>query len=82
MDFFLLSIYSKNESSHVLGNYLIEYNNSKRSANDLNSSDKDIVDHLRIRREVLPPMWDVFEKLKNGNNIINYINCKVVLMKN
>lgn len=36
----------------------------------MNSADKDIVDNLRIRREVLPSMWDVFEKtiekLKSG----------------
>jgi hypothetical protein len=55
-----------------LGDYLIEYNNCKKLPNDMNSADKDIVDNLRIRREVLPSMWDVFEKtvekLKSGKN--------------
>lgn len=48
----------------MLGDYLIEYNNSKKLSNEASSSsaDKDIVDNLRIRREVLPSMWDVFEK--------------------
>jgi len=38
-------------------------------------TDKDIVDNLRIRREVLPSMWDVFEKtvekLKSGEHKCN-----------
>ncbi|XP_050534088.1 gastrula zinc finger protein XlCGF57.1-like isoform X2 [Daktulosphaira vitifoliae] len=52
----------KNGSSGVLGDYLVEYNNCKKLPSEINNADKDIVDHLRIRREVLPPMWDVFEK--------------------
>jgi len=55
-----------------LGDYLIEYNNSKKLPTELSNADKDIVDNLRIRREVLPSMWDVFEKtiekLKSGKN--------------
>lgn len=68
-----ISIYRKNGPTGVLGDYLIEYNNSKKLPNDLTSTDKDIVDNLRIRREVLPSMWDVFEKtiekLKTGKII-------------
>ncbi|XP_050429994.1 zinc finger protein 84-like isoform X2 [Adelges cooleyi] len=52
----------KNGPTGVLGDYLVEYNNCKKLPNEINSADKDIVDNLRIRREALPPMWDVFEK--------------------
>lgn len=58
----IVYIYRKNGPTGVLGDYLIEYNNSKKLPNEPNSADKDIVDNLRIRREVLPSMWDVFEK--------------------
>lgn len=60
----------KNGPTGVLGDYLIEYNNSKKLPTELSNADKDIVDNLRIRREILPSMWDVFEKtiekLKSG----------------
>jgi len=63
-------IYRKNGPTGVLGDYLIEYNNCKKLPNDVSNADKDIVDNLRIRRKVLPSMWDVFEKtiekLKSG----------------
>lgn len=66
----ILCNFSKNGPTGVLGDYLIEYNNSKKLPTDSNNADKDIVDNLRIRREVLPSMWDVFEKtiekLKSG----------------
>ncbi|XP_022173788.1 zinc finger protein 84-like [Myzus persicae] len=62
----------KNGPTGVLGDYLIEYNNSKKLPIDSSNADKDIVDNLRIRREVLPSMWDVFEKtiekLKSGES--------------
>lgn len=66
----IVYIFSKNGPTGVLGDYLIEYNNSKKLPIDSSNADKDIVDNLRIRREVLPSMWDVFEKtiekLKSG----------------
>lgn len=66
----MIEFYRKNGPTGVLGDYLIEYNNSKKLPNDSSGADKDIVDNLRIRREVLPSMWDVFEKtiekLKSG----------------
>ncbi|VVC41428.1 Hypothetical protein CINCED_3A017049 [Cinara cedri] len=67
----------KNGPTGVLGDYLIEYNNCKKSPNDLSNTDKDIVDNLRIRREVLPSMWDVFEKtiekLKSGESFTTLV---------
>lgn len=43
-----------------MADYLIEFSNTKSIENDL--KDKDILESQRLRREVLPPMWDVYEK--------------------
>lgn len=51
---------NRGATSSILADYLIEFSNSKSVENDL--KDKDILESQRLRREVLPPMWDVYEK--------------------
>lgn len=50
-------LYSVNrgKSGH-LGDHLVEFNNNS----DLR--DRDVVEIQRVRQELLPPMWDVYEK--------------------
>lgn len=51
---------SRGATSSILADYLIEFSNSKSGENDM--KDKDVMESQRLRREVLPPMWDVYEK--------------------
>lgn len=56
----LLFSTSRGATSSILADYLIEFSNSKTGETE--SKDKDIMESQRLRREVLPPMWDVYEK--------------------
>lgn len=46
-----------------MADYLIEFNNNNKLQQDSEIQDIDILNAMRKRREVLPPMWDVFEKI-------------------
>lgn len=50
-------IFSNNRvKTGVIGDHLVEFNNNS----DLR--DRDVIEIQRIRQELLPPMWDVYEK--------------------
>lgn len=54
---FLICSYSSNRSKPgVLADHLVEFNNNSEVR------DRDVVDMQKVRHEVLPPMWDVYEK--------------------
>lgn len=46
-----------------MADYLIEFNNNNKERNENDIQDVDILNAMRKRREVLPPMWDVFERI-------------------
>lgn len=46
-----------------MADYLIEFNNNNKEKSESEIQDIDILNAMRKRREVLPPMWDVFEKV-------------------
>lgn len=54
----------------ILADNLVEFNNNStnNNNNNLNNSsasdkDKDVIDGQRLRKDILAPMWDVFEKI-------------------
>lgn len=57
---------------------LVEFNNNStnNNNNNLNNStasekDKDLIESQRLRKDILPPMWDVFEKVWPRNESTN-----------
>lgn len=72
-----------------MADYLIEFNNNNKVKGDSEIQDIDILNAMRKRREVLPPMWDVFEKIcteekhsetvKTGNKGKQQQNVRTVL---
>mgnify|MGYP002716460165 CR=1 FL=1 len=46
-----------------MADYLIEFNNNNKVKSENDIQDVDILNAMRKRREVLPQMWDVFERI-------------------
>lgn len=54
-----------------MADYLIEFNNNNKLKSESDIQDVDILNAMRKRREVLPPMWDVFERISQEEKQID-----------
>lgn len=65
---FLSDCRANRSKTGVLADHLVEFNNNSEVR------DRDVVDTQKLRQEVLPPMWDVYEKTSPSESG-NYCKC-------
>ncbi|KAI5701749.1 hypothetical protein M8J75_012913 [Diaphorina citri] len=72
------------QQSSILADYLVEFskqNGSKKPPED--PKDRDLMEIQKLRKEILPPMWDVFEKAAaNDQGMINVTHRRYIVAKN
>jgi len=51
-----------------MADYLIEFNNNTKVKTEADMADRDIIMAMRRKRDVLPPMWDVFERVQTDSD--------------
>uniref|UniRef100_A0A8D8V4W3 Zinc finger protein 347 n=1 Tax=Cacopsylla melanoneura TaxID=428564 RepID=A0A8D8V4W3_9HEMI len=73
------------QQSSILGDYLVEFsksNGTKKPPDD--NKDRDLMEIQKLRKEILPPMWDVFEKASSTSEagMINVTHRRYIVAKN